>query len=375
MAKKEGKYYIIDKINGISFIQVIFKGQENRPLYKIFDGKECVDKWRSDEDLHSMEDYEIADSGDYQLYLNYVEDHSDELLTYDMFGLPEQSLIGTAKSNVEIKKKKKETSTQNSTTTGYYNPTYGSGYSGYNRTCTYTPPKKRTGFFDEFTKSNTLVLHKTDPTTTMLDQLYEGKGWDVIQSTYDLDQEELFRVVDAHERIVCLGHGSGYGLIGMFGPEMAPHFKDKKLFIIWCNADEYFTKHNIGQGQFVTGNMPSEVWECRAAGCGDIGKQEMLDNITYWSKLCADVVENCLEGNVAPSVEYIRYNYIKAYGEHPVTRYNSIRTKIQGTSMDENEKEVDAIYDKLGIKVNNKGVIPDFKTRYSWMNNFGDDEN
>ena len=59
MAKKEGKYYIIDKINGISFIQVIFKGQENRPLYKIFDGKQCVDKWRSDEDLHSMEDYEI----------------------------------------------------------------------------------------------------------------------------------------------------------------------------------------------------------------------------------------------------------------------------------------------------------------------------
>ena len=43
--------------------------------------------------------------------------------------------------------------------------------------------------------------------------------------------------------------------------------------------------------------------------------------------------------------------------------------------MEENEKEVDAIYDKLGIKVNNKGVIPDFKTRYSWMNNFGDDEN
>jgi len=343
MAKKEGQYFIIDKIDNLRLIEVIFKGEENRPLYKIYDGKECVHKWRSDEDLHSMPDYDIPDSADYNIFLTYLDKNYKDEIQYDIFGLPKNSILGTNKANAEIKPEKK-------TSMDYYHPVWGSFWDKSPRE--YTPPKKRTGFFDEFTKSNTLVFHRTDPTTTMLNQLYEGKGWDVIHDTGDLDKQELFKVVDAHERIVCLGHGSSYGLVGMFGPEMAPHFKNKKLFVIWCSADAYFKRFHIGNGQFITGNIPSEVWECRAAGCGLIGKQEMLDNITYWSKLCADSIETCLEGNVAPCVEYIRTNYIKAYGEHPVTRYNAIRTNVFGTSMEQNEKEVDEIYNKLGVKVN-----------------------
>ena len=208
------------------------------------------------------------------------------------------------------------------TKNSFVSPYYSSSY--------YKPIPKKKGFFDELTKSNTLVFHKTDSTTTMLNQVYEGKGWDVIHSTYDLDDEELFKVVDAHERIVCLGHGTPYGLMGMFGPEMAPHFKDKKLFVIWCNADAYFLKAGIGKGQFITGNMPSEVWECAGAGCGVISKQLMLDNITYWSKLCADVCEKSLEGDVKSSVDYVRKNYLEKYGNHPVTIYNCERTQCLG---------------------------------------------
>lgn len=212
---------------------------------------------------------------------------------------------------------------------------YGGGYSSpYWKGGSYKPAPKEKGFFDQFTKSNTVVFHKTDNSTDMLAQIYEGKGWDVFRETYKYDQEELFKVVDAHERVVCLGHGSGYGLIGMFGPEMAPHLKDKKLFVIWCNADAYFEKYSIGQGQFITGNMPSEVWECSAAGCGKISKQLMLDNITYWSKLCADVCEQCLEGNVDEGVEYIRKNYLEKYGNHPVTIYNCNRTQRLGTKVE-----------------------------------------
>ena len=211
---------------------------------------------------------------------------------------------------------------------------WGAGYGGYANSWwgsyNYQPKPKKTGFFNDYTKSNTLVFHKTDSSTDMLAQIYEGKGWDVLRSTYDLDEDELFKVVDAHERIVCLGHGSSGGLIGMFGGEMAPHFKDKKLFVIWCNADGYFKANHIGEGQFITGNMPSEVWECRAAGCGSISKELMLENITYWSKLCADVAERCLEGDVKSSVDYIRKNYLEKYGNHPVTIYNSNRTQALG---------------------------------------------
>ncbi len=343
MIKKEGKYFVIDKIDGIRLIEVIFAGEEDRPLYKIYDGKECVKKWRSKKNLHGMADYDIIDSDDYNTYLNYVEDNSDNIISYDMFGLPDGSLLGTSRGNREIHKKDNSETRTNTNTP--YRPFYGSFYSNYE------PPKKETGFYDKLTKSNTLVFHRTDPTTTMLSQLYEGKGWDVLNSCYNLDQEELFKVVDAHERIVCLGHGYPGGLMGMFGPEMAPHFKDKKLFVIWCNADKYFDNAGIGNGQFITGNIPSEVGESIAAGCGNIGRQEMLDNITYWSKLCADVIERCLEGDVKSSVDYIRENYISHYGTHPVTKYNAIRTKVHGTSYAANEAEVNKIYERLGIEV------------------------
>ena len=78
MAKKEGQYFIIDKIDNVRLIEVIFKGEESRPLYKIYDGKECVDKWRSDEDLHSMADYEVMDAADYQIFLDYVDDNYED---------------------------------------------------------------------------------------------------------------------------------------------------------------------------------------------------------------------------------------------------------------------------------------------------------
>lgn len=49
----------------------------------------------------------------------------------------------------------------------------------------------------------------------------------------------------------------------------------------------------------------------------------MLENITYWCKLCADVVDDCLAGNVQRSVDYIRKNYLEKYGNHPVTIFNA----------------------------------------------------
>ena len=200
----------------------------------------------------------------------------------------------------------------------------------------YTPPKKSTGFLDKLNKSDTLVVHCQDRSTEMLSQLYAGKNWDVLRDG-NIDKNELHQLLQSHDRIVCLGHGTGSGLINcqgggaVIGSEEAPYLKDKHLFIIWCNADRYFESHGIGNGQFITGNMPSEVWECAAAGCGEISSQLMLENITYWSKLCADVVEKALSGDAAGAAKYVQDKYIEKYGDHPVTIYNAERTKVQGT--------------------------------------------
>lgn len=204
-------------------------------------------------------------------------------------------------------------------------------YSSYK----YTPPPKSTGFLDKLNKSDTLVIHCSDPTTTMLSQVYDGRGWDVLNDG-NIDKSELHQLLKSHDRIVMLGHGTSGGLINkqgggyVIGDEEAPYLKDKKIFAIWCNADKYFKKHGIGKGQFITKNAPSEVWECRAAGCGNISAELMLENITYWCKLCGDIVEQALDGNGASGVDYVRKNYLEKYGNHPVSIYNADSASLLG---------------------------------------------
>ena len=184
-------------------------------------------------------------------------------------------------------------------------------------------------------KSDTLVFHRDDPTTRMLCKIYEGKGWDVMTEScepWNIDPEDLKQIFKNHSRLVFLGHGSSEGLMGMFGHEVAKYMEDKKIFAIWCNADQYFRIHHLGKGQFITGNIPSEVWECRAAGCGNISAELMLENITYWATLCAECVEECLQGRVEESVSYIRKKYLERYGNHPVSIYNACRTQCLGSS-------------------------------------------
>ena len=341
MFKKDGKFYVIDKVGTYKLVEVVFVGEEDRPLYKIYKGKDMVKHWRSDEDLHDLgNDRYIAESDDYDEFVQYIEENSDEEFETDLGGLPTNSLLGTTKSP-NYKKPKSYRYDPHGYDDDY---SYGS-YSGYH----YTPKPEVVDEekVKELTKSDTVVFHLNDPSTVMLEQIYQGRNFDVIRSR--LNTPTTRAIMEAHERIICLGHGTTGGLIGMFGTEVRDCFRNKKIFTIWCNADGYFNAGHVGQGAFITGNMPSEVWECRAAGCGDISKELMLENITYWSKLCADKLEDCLAGNVRESVDYIRREYIKKYGDHPVTHYNAVRTFVLGDSYEQAEQEVRAIEDELGI--------------------------
>lgn len=354
MEKKEGRYFIIDNVLGYRLIEVIFNDHPDTPVYKIYQGKLLVDKWRSNYDLHSMSAFDVPDSEDYTKYLNYIEKNSDEPIAYDMFGLPEESYIGTLKANREIKPKAKSSSTSKSN--------YGATNNYYRKgKHQYYPTVETTGLAEGLKNSDTLVIHCADGSTDMLSQLYEGKGWDVLRDG-SIAESELHDLFKCHSKVVMLGHGSPSGLINVqrnkggkrwtvVDNRFTEDLKDKKLFVIWCSADAFFDKIGIGQGQFITGNIPSETYESLYAGCGYISPNEMLENITYWSKLCADKIDACLNGNVKPSVDYIRRKYIERYGDHPVTRYNAIRSKVHGTSLESNEAEVDNIYKQLNKEI------------------------
>lgn len=330
--KKNGKYYLIDRVEGYSLIEIIFDGEEDRPLYKIYKNKQSIKHWRSNENIHEMTDSGIFDSDDYQTFLDFVLEEEGDIAT-DIFGLPVDSVLGTSKGNRELKNNRVTTVSypkpRISTT---YLPTI-DRYSNYYR----PEPKETTGYLDKLQNSNTLVIHCADNSTDMLGQIYAGKGWDVLRDG-SIAESELHELIKNHERIVMLGHGTPSGLINIqhskggrftvIDDRYVDDLRGKNMFVIWCKADQFFRRNNIGKGCFITGNIPSEVWECRAAGCGDISAELMLENITYWSKLCADVVDRALDGDPQGAVDYVRKNYLEKYGDHPVTHYNAERTQV-----------------------------------------------
>lgn len=219
-------------------------------------------------------------------------------------------------------------------------------YGGYSN---YQAPKGKTGYVDKLNKSDTLVIHKSDPTTTMLSQIYDGKGWDVLNDTY-VDKDEVHQLLQNHKRILMLGHGSPSGLMGgIIGPNEAPYLADKDLFVIWCNADAFFTRYLPEKhGFFCTSNLPSDANEASWVGF-HVGQEYMDENITYWCKLCADVAERALDGDPQGAVQYVRDKYWERYGqgydvnevsddrnvkqdipdEVRITKYNWVRTKVQ----------------------------------------------
>ena len=219
---------------------------------------------------------------------------------------------------------------QTNTNGKYSNYSFGNyNYTPYK----YTPPKKSTGFLDKLNKSDTLVIHCKDASTEMLAQIYEGKNWDVLRDG-NIDKAELHELIRNHDKIICLGHGTPSGLINkqgygyVIGDEEAKLLKDKTLFIIWCYAATFGKKH--GLHGFFTDNCPSEVWEVSAAGIHDkvYTKEYVLENITYWSKLCADVVDKALNGDPQGAVDYVRKNYIEKFGHDGLTEFNANTTQV-----------------------------------------------
>ena len=110
----------------------------------------------------------------------------------------------------------------------------------------------------------TLVIHPYDETTIFLNQIYEGKGWTIIDDNM-VSKRELKEAIKSHERIVMLGHGTEHGLFGrgryMIDASYVYLLREKELAVVWCNSDKFIEKYDL-KG-FYTGMIISESVEAR----------------------------------------------------------------------------------------------------------------
>jgi len=181
------------------------------------------------------------------------------------------------------------------------------------------PTEEEMKIVDSLCKSDTIVFHQEDPTTTMLDPIYEGRGWDVYKgSMYEgpLKRGAIHELIKRHDKVLCLGHGTPSGLLsGVIGGAEAELLKEKKVFALWCYAATYFKNHGFqGHGVLCSDNAPSEVWECKAACDANVGADWIYNNMLYWSECLKGVIDMCWD-NPEEACRIAREEYHKAYDE------------------------------------------------------------
>lgn len=119
----------------------------------------------------------------------------------------------------------------------------------------------------------TLIIHPKDPTTTFLSRIYARlKDKTIIKG--GVSKSKIRDLIEVHDRVLLLGHGSPYGLLsqGQFfeaglyivDVSMVPVLKEKSnCMYIWCYADQFVHRHGLSglcTGMFISELGEADYW-------------------------------------------------------------------------------------------------------------------
>jgi hypothetical protein len=109
-----------------------------------------------------------------------------------------------------------------------------------------------------------LVIHPTDPSTDFLAPIYNRLP-NVTLVTTGYSRLEIMELIDEHDQVIMLGHGTPGGLLNVSGFRAGMYIvdslvaealavKDNSIFI-WCNARDFQVKHGLkglSSGMFIS---------------------------------------------------------------------------------------------------------------------------
>lgn len=157
----------------------------------------------------------------------------------------------------------------------------------------------------------TLVIHPDDRSTDFLKIIYENhlEDWTIMNDCF-ISKEELMNLINSHDRIIMMGHGTPCGLLNpkkwnyLIDNSFADLLKTKETISIWCHSDKFFRP--LGLKGFHTGMIISEVSEASyVLGETPLNKQQTLDNMINFSR----IVKNCIDYPPIEMKDYILKNY------------------------------------------------------------------
>lgn len=184
---------------------------------------------------------------------------------------------------------------------------------------------------------NTLVVHPEDKTTEFLTKIYANLNYKTVIKC-GITKSELQELIEAHDRILCIGHGSPYGLLsrGQFFKaglyivdlSMVPALKKKSnCMFIWCYADQFVQRHRLSG--LCTGMFISERGEADMCGFDEVDirliEQSNLSFAYIFSKYSNEPLD----------VLYCKLldEYHLLSETNPIVRYNCERLYLAGTNV------------------------------------------
>ena len=129
----------------------------------------------------------------------------------------------------------------------------------------------------------TLIVHPEDPTTTFLSTIYANlKNKTVVRG--DASKLELRELIESHDRVLMLDHGSPWGLmnVGQF-TEAGSYIIDDSMVLplknknnnlfIWCEADQFVLRHRLtglNSGMFISQDTEASYYGFNDIDCNMI---------------------------------------------------------------------------------------------------------
>jgi len=179
----------------------------------------------------------------------------------------------------------------------------------------------------------TLVIHPDDRSTDFLRYIYQDLPNTTVV-TGNKTQKQIEDLINIHDRVIMLGHGTPHGLlsVGQFpgmghviNSETVPYLKRTENIFIWCYASEFVSRYDL-KG-FCSGMFISEVSEAEYLDVNttqaDIDMSNMLFSYTLGKALLNNDDLNTIMGKTKTA-----YFTISAINE--VARYNNGRLRLMG---------------------------------------------
>lgn len=179
-----------------------------------------------------------------------------------------------------------------------------------------------------------LVIHPDDRSTDFLVPIYENiPNKKVIRGGYTF--EEVYKMIEEHDRIIILGHGSPFGLFSMGQFRVYNGYIINKFMVdvlankpqnvyIWCNADMFMNQHPTLKG-FYSGMFISEVGEADFMGVFGTNQQVIDESNNGFSEI--------LGRHINEPVDSIHLNVKEEYSQiaetNPVAVYNERRLYLR----------------------------------------------